>query len=57
MNELEQLYHLYYKDVFLYLRALTKDEMLSEDLTAEIFLHAYEKNDMLLFLMCKLEMR
>ncbi len=43
MNELEQLYHLYYKDVFLYLRALTKDEMLSEDLTAETFLHAYEK--------------
>ncbi len=43
MDDLEQLYRLYYKDVFLFLCALTKDEVLSEDLTAETFLRAYEK--------------
>ncbi len=43
MNEIEQLYHLYYKDVFLYLRALTGEEGLAEELTAETFFRAYEK--------------
>lgn len=43
MDEFGQLYHRYYKDVFLYLRAMTKDEVLAEDLTAETFFRAYEK--------------
>ncbi len=43
MDEYEKLYREYYKDVFLYLRSLTRDETLSEDLTAETFLKAFEK--------------
>ena len=40
MTELEQLYRAYFSDVYLYLKRLTGDEHLAEDLTAETFLRA-----------------
>ncbi|MCD8022758.1 MAG: RNA polymerase sigma factor [Lachnospiraceae bacterium] len=41
MDEFEQLYRRYYKDVYLYLCTLTGDCSVAEDLTAETFLRAY----------------
>ncbi|MCD8342028.1 MAG: RNA polymerase sigma factor [Clostridiales bacterium] len=43
MEELEALYRRYYKDICLYLRTLTEDSALAEDLTAETFLRAYQR--------------
>lgn len=40
MTELEQLYRAYFSDVYLYLRRLSGDEQLAEDLTGETFLRA-----------------
>ena len=40
MTELEQLYRAYFSDVYLYLKRLTGDVYLAEDLTAETFLRA-----------------
>ncbi|MCD8190360.1 MAG: RNA polymerase sigma factor [Clostridiales bacterium] len=40
MQELEQLYRRYYQDVYLYLKALTGDAAVAEELTAETFLRA-----------------
>ena len=40
MTELEQLYRAYFSDVYLYLKRLTGDGHLAEDLTAETFLRA-----------------
>lgn len=40
MTELEQLYRAYFSDVYLYLKRLSGDEHLAEDLTSETFLRA-----------------
>ncbi len=40
MKDFEKIYKLYFKDVFLYLKSLTRDESLAEELTAETFFKA-----------------
>ena len=45
MKNLEQVYNLYFKDVYLYLRALTKVENLAEDLSQETFFKAIKGID------------
>ena len=40
MKEFEEIYRLYFKDVFRYLRGLTTDEYLAEELTSETFFKA-----------------
>ncbi|MDD6071602.1 MAG: sigma factor [Clostridiales bacterium] len=37
---IEQLYRMYFKDVYLYLRAITKNQDLAEELTQETFFKA-----------------
>lgn len=36
--EIEQIYNMYFKDVFRYVYSMTKNESLSEDITQETFL-------------------
>lgn len=40
MVNIEQLYRMYFKDVYLYLRAITKNQDLAEELTQETFFKA-----------------
>lgn len=40
MGNIEQLYRMYFKDVYLYLRAITKNQDLAEELTQETFFKA-----------------
>lgn len=40
MGNIEQLYQLYFKDVYLYLRAISKSEDVAEELTQETFFKA-----------------
>ena len=40
MTEFERIYRAYFTDVELYLRAITRDEALAEELTAQVFFQA-----------------
>ena len=40
MTEFESIYRRYFTDVELYLRAITKDEALAEELTEQVFFQA-----------------
>ena len=40
MENIEQLYQMYFKDVYLYLRAISKSEDIAEELTQETFFKA-----------------
>lgn len=40
MKKIEELYQLYFKDVFLYVKALSKDEHIAEEMTQETFFKA-----------------
>ena len=40
LGNIEQLYRMYFKDVYLYLRAITKNQDLAEELTQETFFKA-----------------
>lgn len=40
MTELERVYRLYFKDVYLYVKSLSGDEKIAEDITSETFLKA-----------------
>ena len=39
---MEELYQLYFKDVFLYMKALTKDDHIAEEITQECFFKALQ---------------
>lgn len=45
MTELESLYQMYFKDVFLYIKSLSKDEHIAEDITSETFIKAIKSID------------
>ena len=38
MAEFEQIYEAYFNDVFLYIKSLSKNESVAEELTSETFL-------------------
>jgi len=40
VQQYEQIYRLYFRDIYLYLCSLTRDEALAEELTAEVFARA-----------------
>ena len=40
-SEIETIYRKYFHDVFLYIRALSENESLAEEITQETFLKAY----------------
>ncbi|NMA95079.1 MAG: RNA polymerase sigma factor [Clostridiales bacterium] len=40
MTELESLYKMYFKDVYLYIMSISKDQHIAEDITAETFIKA-----------------
>ena len=42
MKKMEELYQLYFKDVFLYAKALTRDEHIAEEITQECFFKAIQ---------------
>lgn len=42
MIEFEQIYRIYFKDVFLYIRRLAKDESIAEEITSEAFFKAMQ---------------
>lgn len=45
MTVFEELYRLYFKDVFLYSKSLARDEQIAEDITSETFLKAIQAID------------
>jgi DNA-directed RNA polymerase specialized sigma24 family protein len=45
VDDLENVYNTYFKDVFLYVKALSKDEHIAEDITSETFLKAIKAID------------
>ncbi|MEC6748787.1 RNA polymerase sigma factor [Marinilactibacillus sp. XAAS-LB27] len=45
MVELEEIYTLYFKDVYFFAYSLTKDKHLAEDITSETFLKALKSLD------------
>ncbi len=45
MTDFEEIYRLYFKDVYLYLRRLSGDEELAEEITADTFLKALRSID------------
>ncbi len=45
VTEYEDLYRLYFKDVFLYIKSLANDEHIAEDITSETFLKAIQSID------------
>ncbi len=45
MSDFEEIYKLYFKDVFLYLRALCRDETVSEEIAQETFVKALNNID------------
>ena len=45
MTELEILYKMYFKDVYLYIKSLSGDEHIAEDITSETFIRAIKSID------------
>lgn len=45
MTEIEDIYKTYFKDVYLFLLGLSKDEQLAEEITEEAFFHAIKMID------------
>lgn len=45
MTEFEEIYRLYFKDVFLYVRSISGDDHIAEDITAETFMKAMKSID------------
>lgn len=45
MTELEDLYKMYFKDVFLYIKSLSRDEHIAEDIVSETFIKAIKSID------------
>ncbi|MFY9176288.1 MAG: sigma-70 family RNA polymerase sigma factor [Caldicoprobacterales bacterium] len=45
MTELESLYKMYFKDVYLYIKSLSGDEHIAEDITSETFIRAIKSID------------
>ena len=45
MTELESLYKMYFKDVYLYAKSLSEDEHIAEDITSETFIRAINSID------------
>lgn len=45
MTELESLYKMYFKDVYLYTKSLSEDEHIAEDITSETFIRAIKSID------------
>lgn len=45
MAELEEIYHHYFKDVYLFVYSLCKDKNIAEDITSETFLKAIKSID------------
>ena len=45
MNSIEELYNAYFHDVYLYIRSLSADEHLAEDITQETFFRAMKSVD------------
>ena len=45
MSDFEEIYKLYFKDVFLYMRALCRDEAVSEEIAQETFVKALNNID------------
>ncbi|MGR9050552.1 RNA polymerase sigma factor [Halobacillus faecis] len=45
VTQLEDIYHTYFKDVFLYVYSLSGDEHISEDITSETFMKALASLD------------
>lgn len=45
MNDFESIYHTYFKDVFLYIKSLTHNNDIAEEITAETFFKAMNSLD------------
>ena len=45
MTDFEQLYHTYFNDVYLYIRKLSGDEHIAEEITSDTFLKAMKSID------------
>ena len=45
MTDIEAIYERYFKDVFLYTYALSKDQHIAEDITSETFIKAIDSID------------
>lgn len=45
MTEFEQIYHTYFVDVFRYIRRLSNDEHIAEEITADTFFKAIQSVD------------
>lgn len=45
MAEFEQIYEAYFNDVFLYIKSLSKNESVAEELTSETFFKAMRSID------------
>jgi len=45
VTELESLYKMYFKDVYLYAKSLSEDEHIAEDITSETFIRAINSID------------
>lgn len=45
MTDIESLYRAYFTDVYLYMKSLTHDEQIAEDMTSEAFLKAIKSID------------
>jgi RNA polymerase sigma factor (sigma-70 family) len=45
VTELESLYKMYFKDVYLYIKSLSGDEHIAEDITSETFIRAIKSID------------
>lgn len=45
MTELESLYQMYFRDVFLYVKSLSGDEHIAEDITSETFIKSIKSID------------
>ena len=45
MSDFENIYRMYFKDVFLYMRALCLDDNISEEIAQETFVKALDKID------------
>ena len=45
MTELESLYNMYFKDVYLYIKSISKNHHIAEDITSETFIKAIKSID------------
>ena len=45
MIDFEEIYNTYFRDVYLYIKSLSKDSQIAEDITSETFLKAVESID------------